>query len=366
MRHDEDTFDLLDRYFSGNASPAEQNLIEERLNLDENFREESELYQIGRNLVIENRLNKTSEAINNFRVAQSRKNQFSKFFYTGSALLLITAAGTTWYLSGSEEKEVVAFNGIKKEISDNSVIETSSGENITSLPDPKKSDQTEGIKIPHHETAVEITPENSGTSDSRTEEQKEDISNISSIAGQKESETTDTHSAVTDPCLTVLISGKINTIATCQDQSEGVIDVCNLKGGTAPYTIQIGNRIYNETKIRNLEAGDYMVSISDKNGCKQDLGIAKVTRKNCNAEKDLSFNPSIGQTLQILSEAEKPGVLKILSRTGQIVYRFPFSTSSNISWDGQGTDGNVKEGFYIYMIEYNDGTVENGTITIVL
>lgn len=370
MSYDEEIYELFDRYLSGNASQAEKVLMNERFMLDQEFKDEFEFYRIGRDLIIENRLQKTSEAINRLRETETGKTPGNTIVLTVTAILLLSVAGIATYFIKSKnrasisQKVIVTDTSLGEEKTKDIITfsQNSSPEPfVTKLPVPKATFQQ------NENTDQDQLTAQGESNTSQTEQSSEENTQTLPAADRLVNEPAAANALQpADPCAAVSITARLSAIPTCAGKSEGEIDITSVKGGTKPYTFQIGNSVFSEYQITNLRAGKYSVKVTDENGCQGDLGTAAVGEKNCYESQDLSFNPFDGETLKIPSVREKGGILKILTRSGLTCYRLQFASGSNLIWDGVSShDGNVTEGFYIYIIEYTDRSAENGTITIV-
>jgi gliding motility-associated-like protein len=91
-----------------------------------------------------------------------------------------------------------------------------------------------------------------------------------------------------------IIVNALITQPTCYDRSNGVIEILNISGGTAPYTTIWDNFNFDNPEYRRLSNGNYGLTITDASGCKLEETFA-VTRDTIKANA------------QIISDATCPG-----------------------------------------------------------
>jgi len=76
------------------------------------------------------------------------------------------------------------------------------------------------------------------------------------------------------------------------------------------------------------------------------------------------FEPT-SETWNVPIESEKRGVFSVMDKSGTIQFKKPFEKNEILHWDGNSTNGVLlKIGLYLYHIDYEDGSFEQGTITL--
>jgi gliding motility-associated-like protein len=76
------------------------------------------------------------------------------------------------------------------------------------------------------------------------------------------------------------------------------------------------------------------------------------------------FEPN-RETWEVPTHTEKSGKLSIFDKNGHAVYRREFSKMEKITWDGTAlTGGMLASTMYVYLLEYSDGTTQQGTVTL--
>ncbi len=171
--------------------------------------------------------------------------------------------------------------------------------------------------------------------------------------------------SVTD-CSQTEIKCDYNVESTCEGRSQGKIIFHNqtLKGGVPPYEFSINNgaSYFNHALFINLQEGTYRLLIRDGNHCTSYIGTAEVAGYEC----DFRFAPSLGEVWDIPFINEHEGVLRIISKEGKLLYISEVGQYSKKQWDGRTQNGDILPlGVYMFTIELTNGTIYNGTVTII-
>lgn len=76
------------------------------------------------------------------------------------------------------------------------------------------------------------------------------------------------------------------------------------------------------------------------------------------------FEPT-SETWNIPIAENKSGMFTVIDKAGEIVYKKAFGMNEEAHWDGYSSKGALlKAGLYGYVLDYMDGSVEQGTITL--
>ncbi|MBC7389082.1 MAG: gliding motility-associated C-terminal domain-containing protein [Opitutaceae bacterium] len=80
--------------------------------------------------------------------------------------------------------------------------------------------------------------------------------------------------------------------------------------------------------------------------------------------KNYVFEPN-NETWEAPIDSEKSGKISIFDRSGKMMYRREFTKMEKLVWEGNSSDGGtLPPSVYVFLIEYSDGTTNQGTITI--
>ena len=156
------------------------------------------------------------------------------------------------------------------------------------------------------------------------------------------------------------------TSPSCQGQNTGKIVISGIKGGEMPYYIYVGDEdISSSYEAQNLKPGWYTLKIYDHKRCSSTKKI-QVLPERCFDNQEFSFNPDFGETWMIPVKSEQAGYLKIIARSGKIVYESRLEKDGPNEWKGIDKTGKIVEyGMYICLLEYEDGHVEKIQVTII-
>jgi len=172
--------------------------------------------------------------------------------------------------------------------------------------------------------------------------------------------------AINVPCENVLISFEFVAENTCLNRSQGRIMFLSqsVRGGKPPYEFSItgGSAFESLLLFDNLQGGRYYLVVRDGDHCLSETGIAEIGEIEC----DFRFAPDKGEVWEIPILNDKEGKLLIFSKEGSIRYNANVGASSNREWDGRTLNGEpLPLGVYLFRIEFNDGSLFNGTVTII-
>lgn len=165
-----------------------------------------------------------------------------------------------------------------------------------------------------------------------------------------------------NPCEQQEIHARVSAIASCRGEKTGSVRITDIRDGYAPYSVQLKDADNNILMSRNnLGSGDYFIEIKDNNGCTKEISL-NVPEKPC--PKDYDFNPYMGEVWNI-PISERSGDLIIYDKTGQIYLQKRLTGGVSESWDGHSRNGELRTGYFIFTIRYDDGSSINGSVTIV-
>jgi hypothetical protein len=112
-----------------------------------------------------------------------------------------------------------------------------------------------------------------------------------------------------------------------------------------------------------MEEGSHTFEISDLHGCISMLEVT-VPTKRC-GENKFAFSTDLGESIKIPVLEHHSYNFVIRNRAGQVIYSIHASPNSYQEWNGASNSGqHVYPDLYIYTVEYDNGTIEKGQITI--
>jgi uncharacterized protein involved in high-affinity Fe2+ transport len=162
-------------------------------------------------------------------------------------------------------------------------------------------------------------------------------------------------------CAAVHVKADIHAVASCVGGNTGSISVSNFKGGKAPYRFSLTDEKGNALEPNHLASGGYQLLLFDADGCSSNTEKVEVQEKPC--RKDVAFNPFVGEVWH-LPVSETAGMLKIMDSGGNIHYQAKIEAGANEEWSGMSAKGEMKAGYYLYSIEYENGKTQQGSVTV--
>lgn len=173
-----------------------------------------------------------------------------------------------------------------------------------------------------------------------------------------------------DKCASIKIELQYITQPTCLNQNTGelLVKTETVKGGTAPYAFSLAaDKEFVSHELRNLKEGTYTLYVKDAHHCvvayAQPIVVHKIA---CETPKEYSYNPAFDGAWKIPYDEDKKAVsVKIIDKGGREVYSSHVQGGSPAEWNGESNTGSaIGVGYHTFLIEYSDGTVDKGAITI--
>jgi hypothetical protein len=156
-------------------------------------------------------------------------------------------------------------------------------------------------------------------------------------------------------CIEEINSGKI------------IIEKSSIIGGTSPYYFSInGGKDYFESEFlfSYLGPGNYELFVRDINQCEDKIADLTIKEKIC--KTDYKYSPILGEPWIIPVEKGKDGIFRLFSRSGQILVEKRIDEFSDNAWYGiDDTDNPLAMGYFPFIIQYSDGEVFKGSLTLV-
>lgn len=350
MRAELELYELIDRYLDHTLNAEELAAFEARLASNTELLSMVEVSAMTRELVVESGLNKERALLKNLESShQSGKSKLYTSIGIGVGILALLL--TVFFIrEKTETKQRTQYT------SDNSKVEVLVNQSETSsTPVLKKIDKE---KIAENTTASELQETATEMPTASLEPAVQNESNglesdakTNRILPETEIETVTEAEHVS--CETQLREVKLYTIPSCENKSNGAIQIRGLKSNWKLFL----NEEYAES-TSNLAPGRYEVTIKTESGCQQ-LYTAEVKSKSCYENKQVNWSFSDPDNWNIESTRAN-GVISIMDRTGRIVVQEEINATYNANPD-KFTD----TGLYSYKITYPNGEFTQGFIQIV-
>ena len=371
MRPELETYHLIDQYHKGELHGDELRIFQERLSSDSEFASEVDFQAMVNEVVIGANIHDLRNQIANDIHKIDNSNNLKKWGLISISSILI-GGGIAWG---------VASNFVDKNETHELIIKPSE---ITIVKNPdtfiqsqisedqKSNEVSKSINKIEDQTNQTLTINQTTTSYANNLITSEDNLPLPQIEEPKSLQNNNGNlpeqtKALANPCSETNIKSVITVKDACTDKNDGKILIPSdkISGGEAPYIYKINNPIASISResIAGLASGNYEVTIIDKNGCIQKSNII-IGEKFCNP-KSYIIAPDKGEVWKYQGLHNEYFTVSILTQSGRQV----FQQNNNIGlveWNGISQQGeNIEPGLYIYIVEYTNGTKDNGQITIV-
>lgn len=370
MNLEDTTYELIDQYLQGALPEAHPFML--RLQQDEELALEVEVRRSLQEAVVDYRLLEVEKILVNKRKgleeSKTTKWKWSGLFWP----FFILSVGTVTYFYLAEQKQENVLPTVGTPAKESAL--PTPPKLLISEPAPSTTSNALSQKAVKEEKrrAAEITPE---TNFLAPQEANSVTSSDSKSMGtvfkteQAVEETAPVQNAIlvpVDPCKEIRIRAFVEEQRPCFGNTEGQLAIKGTKGGKAPYQYSLDKKPFQEENhFKGLASGEYTLVAKDANGCETIVYENYSLRsKSCASYSEQVFNPNFGPW-EVPNHKEKQGTLTVFDLNGQTTYSRTFDIGEKLTWGGTQYSGELLvPGAYIYNINYSDGQMEQGKITI--
>ena len=361
-------YELIDQYLNG-ILPQENDFVK-KINTDPELASEIELQKKVRSAILQERLSQVSIELKALHQQHNKSNFNGKFLLSvGIALILIALSWILLNNSKVTNKRKTNTSVAKIKYTNDQSSQEIKKDSIVRF---KKSSPAliKGEKNIISTIIIDQNLSNTNSSSIDTLEinafyQYNAIPDVNSIKAS-----IPTNEKISKPNLIICDSTSIiletHTVLPCQLQNNGSIKILHTKGGNLPFAFSIdgGKNYIEKSTFSELISGSYYVIAKDFTGCKSEKYAVELKNKKCDDFSSFSFDPGI-QSWEIPNDKQKNGKITIYSKAGAVVYIYNFNINEQLSWNGNSSNGELlKPGYYIYTLEYQDGSIKQGSVTI--
>lgn len=284
----------------------------------------------------------------------------------GIATITLIVIATVWYANTKKQAPLKQTNTPEKaHLSETNNV---TAKTVTLTPSPNTTDNPQGTiehdkTVANHTSKVDSIPSLIGTSSADTKVgetsktgQKTNLLNTTTAIPRQDS------TKGIDPCKKVTLQAEFSIQSTCKGEQAGSIALSRCSGGYKPYHFKVYD-IHNNPShdFMHLEAGSYKILITDAKACNSWQEVI-VPEKSC--QSHYTINPFINETWES-PKMDKKGYLKIVDKKGNIYFSQNLAPAEVLFWDGKSNNGDIKSGYYLFFIQYEDNSMINGTVTII-
>ncbi|MFQ3576245.1 MAG: gliding motility-associated C-terminal domain-containing protein [Cytophagales bacterium] len=368
----------FDKLREGTLSGAEKIALEAQLASDEELKNLFEQSEIVNQIIIASEASKIKEQIKK----DLSKPKFQAGWWAVGGIFLFSAIGIVAIvkhsnntakplaISENTDSQNTTYTQIYEKNIDENVqhIKTEKPQIVDNQKSPSKPNETEPKK-----KEVEIIQESTISKDFVNDSNLKGKENFQTKLDSKEevSLTSSSSKAITkpiDPCADFKGDVEFETVPSCKGKSTGevIFNLNSVKSGKKPYVFTV-NGLSSSSKITSLASNEYLLIVKDANGCSvESPKKVLIGEKNCVERKDFVFNLNYDAIWQLnANEALKASTLVISDANGRVVLRKTIEDNL-IEWNGESNTGQqILSGNYFYVLTYQEGSITQGTITLV-
>lgn len=353
----------IEDYFSGEMDEKEMAAFEKAISVDSDLADRVEAYRLTENVVVVHEALKLKAQMNND--LKDSKSKYGRFWLFAVLGLGIGLGG--YFLNTSSP------DSPKEEMVSKPKIEPAS-ERIAAENATKKVEEKQ-FKKQEKNISQDLRPkseiEEAPTLQANKYADQNGESKLNVVIPTKEDEIGSEVPQAQDLCQGLKIDLDFYVLPSCKNQSTGEVHVRpkTIKGGIAPYSFAIyPNKDFHPSFIKEMQAGGYQLNVKDGNGCVVTIPKSVVVPSvNCqDALKEFTYSPMHDAAWTIPYDANKTAKnIKILNKVGLDIFRSEVISGNPSEWNGESNTGMLIEtGYYLYFIEYTDGTLDKGAISI--
>jgi hypothetical protein len=356
--------ELVEKYLDGEMSFQEKLHFEGELKRNEQLASELAYYRLAHSAIIKNKLSTVHENVQLARKEYEAAQRKQKLYKTSAlAILAILGISVCGYFtfffsetkSGNKPPVIVSD-------SSTSVLQENKTGKISDKQNVSKSLGSE--ELPSPRINVSTTSENAlvpiKNVDSQVRNEKNVLAKDSVQA--KQASVPNLNQQSTDPCLGITITFQLFEKESCIGKISGEISVAKCEGGTKPYSYALSNGEQNKRGVfLNVESGEYTIQAKDKYGCESQAKSVRIKAVHC--QVDLYLDPSANSPV-VFQAYPVSGILTIHDKGGNLLFKSTKAANSDFEWNGESENTKLAPGYYLFIIKYEDGTVQNGSVTI--
>jgi hypothetical protein len=378
-----DKYELFENYLKGKFSAAEKAEIENLLRADAEIQTQFEEYQSVHQLIMESSLLDMKKQLADIHNETLRTIRIKRNIqYAVISAILITTAVLYFVLNkrnGSSQKPgyIVPINPIvthnQSNVSTGSQVKPNAKPFFSTSSTISEKLVKHDNGLPARDTVSKVTI-TMPASVLEKQEQKEEQQSVLCNPDTKPLEVNpnfgeqkNVPASKTTDCSNAQITCTYRTEEGCEDSGQGkiIFNKSSIKGGKAPYMFSINDGQFEHSVVfEQLITGRYKLMVKDDDDCQSVIGFADVKEIICPA--DFVIAPDRAEYLAIPYEKGQLGKLFIYTKNGNLVYSADIDHSFYTYWDGKASDGKeLSLGVYVFHINYSNGKVLNGSVTIV-
>lgn len=370
MLDKENYSEWIENYLDGEMTAEEVSHFEQSLQTNNELKVEFDFYKLAHQTVIDHQLYKVEDVIkeaqNEYIDNQKRRSLRNKVLIGGA--VVVGGIGALLYFSDNSKDNIVSVqpsvvvatqqqlttpqpsSAVTNEIEMNAVAtadiakdkeEPESAADREELPETKTLSTTDTIE---NEVSFESKVDVGGTPVEREDKKPVTIKVQAPM--------------ISEPCEGFAESVTVSAEATCLNKMDGTILIEGIDIDEVRAVLSSGLEAY-DGEFDELSAGSYSVTLTNDEGCTKVIENVKVDSKACKV--DLYFAP--GEST-VFPTSTLVGELTVLDKQGVVHLTRNIEAEEVFEWNGETNNGYLSEGYYLFIIKYTDGNIQQGSITI--
>jgi hypothetical protein len=370
------TYQLIEDYLSGRLSLEEVQHVENRIELDPNFKNYLAQHKEANELIIKAELNQIKSKLQRIDI-QKKKSVFYTKIIVRFVLSILVLLGIFIFIN-NKRNTVKKIEENKKE----EILKLIKSEKEVIHPEDNDPRQKEDLVLiaPQTEKATLVKPTQESVDSIQSQDGPSDIDTIrvikeivedikqevdTTIQVNHNSDSLLVNSPVLEkePCLDFKISSELITSSSCENKHEGQI-IVKSRNNKYTYSINNGNSISKTGRFTQLKPAKYELIAINERGCKSLPVLTQVEAMVC----DFIIQPSQQVFWKIPLEnfkADRVTLEVYNAKSGQQVYKRVLDQFTDETWNGEGLGGFLLPmGNYVYLLISENKQVK-GNITII-
>ncbi|GAL84853.1 hypothetical protein CHU_0781 [Sporocytophaga myxococcoides] len=365
MSSDSGIIEKIELYTKGKLSQEERVLFEDELASDEQLRKSLELSLLADELVIAQETLKLKEQMRkDLYLYKSRPN----WNIYALALLIGLAGGIYIYYNLSSEPDGPVNVPSKHE----QVVTSEKAQESETIP-LSKSDKITKEKLTIHSDKQSVRSKGEAPSEFPEKDElvmipQPGLTLKDSVTSGEEKKINTSVVTLADPCEDLKGDVRFAVTASCKGKETGRVQLYpqTVKGGKPPYTFILNDK-QSLSHFDELSSGTYSLKIKDSRNCiVENTNKVVITEQICRTSRAYVFNPEYDRAWSVPYDRDKDPVnLVFIEKSGKVYYQSRVQNFHPEEWSGESNMGlSLGIGLYFFTIEYSDGSVDEGTVTI--
>ena len=366
MSESEHIYSQIAQYLAGEMSSSEKGAFAQRIASDPTLQNKVTAYEATERLVLENRLLSVKELALDVHQTSTKGTKWNKYLLA-SAVIAILGTAAYFGLNKIETQPTQTSKDLRPNAP--TLMAKKSTEVVATPKEITPSSKGKTSVAPQKEASKLIVTEQAQTTEQPRENltaQSLPIPTINEVAVSEEKtiapQVQEKAPETVNICAHTHLKANVFAHPSCTQEHNGSIAVSSIHGGKAPYKISLLHNKQELALSEKLEAGTYLVVLTDANHCSTQISNIKVPIKDC--RQAYHFNPFVGESWEI-PVYDQDGTLTVYDKAGNVYFHEEIPSGSHAKWSGQPNSGDMTAGHFLFTIQYRDGSVKQGSISIV-